>query len=95
MKSAFRMKSAVVKRSVTIGDHRTSVSLESEFWNCLKAIAGSRQTTLSDLVGEIDTSRENGNLSSALRVFVLSQYRQHAPGDMSASRSGQPNQTGQ
>jgi predicted DNA-binding ribbon-helix-helix protein len=74
MKSAFRMKSAVVKRSVTIGDHRTSVSLESEFWNCLKAIADSRQTTLSDLVGEIDTSRENGNLSSALRVFVLSQY---------------------
>jgi len=95
MKSAFRMKSAVVKRSVTIGDHRTSVSLESEFWNCLKAIADSRHTTLSDLVGEIDTSRENGNLSSALRVFVLSQYRHHAPGGMSAPRSGQLNQTGQ
>ncbi len=69
------MKSAVVKHSVAIGDHRTSVSLESEFWACLKEIANSRRTTISNLISEIDFGRANGNLSSALRVFVLSQYR--------------------
>jgi predicted DNA-binding ribbon-helix-helix protein len=69
------MKSQVVKRSIVIGGHKTSVSLEDTFWNCLKEIAGERNATLSQLVATIDTDRERGNLSSAIRLFVLGFYR--------------------
>ena len=68
------MKSQVVKRSVIIAGHETSVSLEDAFWNRLKNIADERQMTISDLVAEIDSQRQNSNLSSALRVFVLNFY---------------------
>jgi predicted DNA-binding ribbon-helix-helix protein len=51
------------------------VSLEDAFWNGLKEIAGGRHVTLSDLVGTIDSQRQQGNLSSALRLFVLDFYR--------------------
>ncbi|HEY7248256.1 MAG TPA: ribbon-helix-helix domain-containing protein [Xanthobacteraceae bacterium] len=70
------MKSLVVKRSVVIGGHRTSVSVEEAFWRSLKEIAGSQSMSLSDLVTKIDSRREYGNLSSALRLFVLSVYRE-------------------
>ena len=69
------MKSAVVKRSVVIAGHKTSVSLEDAFWNALKEIARARHMTLSALVAEIDAQRQLGNLSSALRLFVLDFYR--------------------
>ncbi len=69
------MKSPVVKRSIVIAGHKTSVSLEDAFWQCLKEIAGSRELTLSDLVASIDTDRHQGNLSSAIRLFVLDHYR--------------------
>jgi predicted DNA-binding ribbon-helix-helix protein len=69
------MKSPVVKRSIVIAGHKTSVSLEDAFWNCLKEIASSRDLTLSDLVASIDTDRRVGNLSSAIRLFVLDYYR--------------------
>jgi predicted DNA-binding ribbon-helix-helix protein len=69
------MKSSVVKRSVVVAGHKTSVSLEDAFWNCLKEIAGNRQTNLSDLVAVIDSQRQYGNLSSAIRLFVLDFYR--------------------
>ena len=69
------MKSAVVKRSVVLAGHKTSVSLEDAFWNGLKGIARERQMTLSQLVAEIDAQRQLGNLSSALRLFVLDFYR--------------------
>ena len=69
------MKSAVVKRSVVIAGHKTSVSLEDAFWNALKEIARGRHMTLSALVAEIDAQRQLGNLSSALRLFVLDFYR--------------------
>ena len=65
------MKSAVVKRSVSVGRHRTSVSLEDEFWTQLKEIAGAKQITVSQLIARIDEGREQRNLSSAIRVFVL------------------------
>ncbi len=64
------MNSAVMKRSVVVRGHKTSVSLEDAFWQRLKEIAKSRDTTLSDLVGYIDGHRD-GNLSSAIRLFVL------------------------
>ena len=69
------MKSPVAKRSIVIAGHKTSVSLEDAFWQSLKEIAGSRELTLSDLVASIDTGRHQGNLSSAIRLFVLDHYR--------------------
>jgi predicted DNA-binding ribbon-helix-helix protein len=70
------MKSPVVKRSIVLAGHKTSVSLEDPFWEGLKEIAKDQRKTLSDLVGSIDTNREHGNLSSALRLFVLNHYKQ-------------------
>ena len=74
------MKSPVVKRSIVIAGHKTSVSLEDAFWDALKEIASGRRLTLSDLVATIDSSRTQGNLSSAIRLFVLDHYREHAAG---------------
>jgi predicted DNA-binding ribbon-helix-helix protein len=68
------MKSLVIKRSVVVAGHKTSVSLEDAFWKGLKDIARERQVTLSELVGTIDSEREYGNLSSVLRLFVLDFY---------------------
>jgi len=68
------MKSLVIKRSVVVAGHKTSVSLEDAFWKGLKDIARERHVTLSELVGTIDSEREYGNLSSALRLFVLDFY---------------------
>lgn len=61
---------AMKKRSVVIAGHRTSVSLENIFWDALKSIASQRSLTVNQLVTEIDRQR-HGNLSSAIRVFVL------------------------
>ncbi len=69
------MKSPVVKRSIVIASHKTSVSLEDAFWKALKEIAVSRNMTLSDVVASIDTDRRQGNLSSAIRIFVLDYFR--------------------
>lgn len=69
------MKSPVVKRSIVIAGHKTSVSLEDAFWKGLKEIAGDKSLTLSDLVASIDGGRKQGNLSSAIRLFVLDYYR--------------------
>lgn len=68
------MKSLVVKRSVVIGGHKTSVSLEDAFWTGLKQIASSRKLGLSEMVAMIDAERSCGNLSSAIRLFVLEQF---------------------
>jgi predicted DNA-binding ribbon-helix-helix protein len=72
---ALTMKSPIVKRSIVIAGHKTSVSLEDAFWVCLKDIAGMRNATLSDLVAAIDSERRHGNLSSAIRLFVLNHFR--------------------
>ncbi len=64
------MEDAVRKRSVTIAGHRTSFSLEDAFWEELVGIAQRRDITLAELVVEIDSERE-GNLSSALRLYIL------------------------
>ena len=81
------MKSPVIKRSIVIGGHKTSVSLEDAFWQGLKEIAGGRDITLSDLVATIDTERQHGNLSSAIRLFVLDFYRNQLSDDK-AGRDG-------
>ena len=72
------MRSPIVKRSVVLAGRNTSVSLEDAFRQGLKDIATSRRTTLSDLISSIDIDRERGNLSSALRLFVLSHYQARA-----------------
>jgi predicted DNA-binding ribbon-helix-helix protein len=74
------MKSPVVKRSIVIAGHKTSVSLEDAFWTGLKDIAIARHLTLSDLVAAIDSGRLQGNLSSAIRLFVLNHYQAHING---------------
>ena len=68
------MKSSVVKRSISVAGHVTSISLEDEFWKGLREIAHVRDESLSQLVGDIDGDR-HGNLSSAIRLFVLRYYR--------------------
>jgi predicted DNA-binding ribbon-helix-helix protein len=65
----------VVKRSIVIDGHKTSVSLEEPFWLELKDIAEGRNVTLSSLVAAIDADRHKGNLSSAIRLFVLENVR--------------------
>jgi predicted DNA-binding ribbon-helix-helix protein len=72
------MKSPVVKRSIVVAGHKTSVSLEEAFWNGMKEIASIKHLTLSELVGEIDGGRQQGNLSSAIRLFVLDYFRSRA-----------------
>ena len=72
------MKSTVVKRSIILAGHKTSVSLEDAFWRGLKDIATNRRMTMSDLVSSIDLDRQQGNLSSAIRLFVLDYFRSRA-----------------
>jgi predicted DNA-binding ribbon-helix-helix protein len=67
--------SPVLKRSLVIAGHKTSVSVEDEFWDSFKEIAGERGTTVAALVGAIEGDREHANLSSAIRLFVLGVYR--------------------
>jgi predicted DNA-binding ribbon-helix-helix protein len=69
------MKSSIIKRSVVFGGHKTSVSLEDAFWSDLKKIAHAQAATLSELVAKIDETRQRGNLSSAIRLFVLEHIR--------------------
>ncbi|MGB8058198.1 MAG: ribbon-helix-helix domain-containing protein [Pseudolabrys sp.] len=69
------MKSSIIKRSVVIGGHKTSVSLEDAFWSDLKKIANAQEATLSELLAKIDQTRRQGNLSSAIRLFVLEHIR--------------------
>jgi len=81
------MKSPVVKRSIVIAGHKTSVSLEDAFWKGLKEIAGGRDMTLSELVAAIDSDRRHGNLSSAIRLFVLDHYRSMIGDERSSERT--------
>ncbi len=66
--------SAIKKRSVVIAGHKTSVSLENAFWEALRSIAAQRALSVNELIGGIDRERA-GNLSSAIRVFVLESFR--------------------
>jgi predicted DNA-binding ribbon-helix-helix protein len=73
------MKTSIVKRSIIVGGHKTSVSLEDPFWDAVKEIAGLKNLTLAELVDQIDVDRHHGNLSSAIRLFVLDYFRSRAP----------------
>jgi predicted DNA-binding ribbon-helix-helix protein len=69
------MKSVVVKRTMIVGGHKTSVSLEHAFWRGLKEVAAWRDMSLTDLLNAIDSERQNEDLSSAIRLVVLNFYR--------------------
>jgi predicted DNA-binding ribbon-helix-helix protein len=72
------MSDTIVKRSVSIAGHRTSVSLEAPFWDALRCIAAARARSVQSLIGEIDAGRDDQNLSSAIRVFVLRSIQEGA-----------------
>lgn len=72
------MPTTVVKRSVVISGHKTSVSLEQVFFRLLKRVARERGMPMANLIAEIDSNREQGNLSSAIRVFVLKYVAERA-----------------
>jgi predicted DNA-binding ribbon-helix-helix protein len=80
------MNSTVKKRSIVIGRHKTSISLEDDFWTSLQQIARTRQVTRSDLIASLDAARENSNLSSAIRVFILDHFRAMAVADRQRDR---------
>jgi predicted DNA-binding ribbon-helix-helix protein len=80
------MKSAIAKRSVMLDRHKTSISLEDDFWNAVRAIADRRKIKLTELLEQIDAERNHSNLSSAIRVFVLNEVRAQA-GLLSAART--------
>jgi predicted DNA-binding ribbon-helix-helix protein len=69
------MKSLIIKRSIVIAAHKTSVSVEDDFWEALHKIADQRHETLSHLIASIDAQRKHANLSSAIRLYVLGFYR--------------------
>jgi len=79
-----------MKRSIVKGGHKTSVSLEDAFWRGLKEIAAARKMTLSDLAATIDRERQHGNLSSALRLFVLRSFEERAK----AAQERRPGESG-
>lgn len=72
------MKSPIVKRSIVLDHHKTSISLEDEFWDGVRAIADRKNMKLSELLEQIDSQRSYSNLSSAIRVFVLNDTRAQA-----------------
>jgi predicted DNA-binding ribbon-helix-helix protein len=78
----------VVKRTVTIAGHKTSVSLEDAFWQSLKEIASERDMTRSELIADIKSKRRHANLSSAVRLFVLDFYQQQIPVRKRPGRKG-------
>jgi predicted DNA-binding ribbon-helix-helix protein len=77
------MKSRVMKRSTFVDGCKTSVSLEDEFWNALKKIAATQNVGTPKLISMINRQRQHNNLSSAIRVYVLSYYRERS-GDAKA-----------
>ena len=72
------MKSPVVKRSIVVAGHKTSVSLEEAFWNGMKEISGLRDMTLSELVGEIDSTASKAICLRRFVLLVLDYFRSRA-----------------
>ena len=67
--------SGIPKRSISLPGYKTSVSLENEFWQSLRDIAEERGKSLAQLITDINTERNSGNLASAIRIFIVRYYR--------------------
>jgi predicted DNA-binding ribbon-helix-helix protein len=63
------------KRSLTIAGHRTSIALEDEFWQALEDMAAAKQISLPTLIAQIDQQRTQANLSSAIRIAILTHFK--------------------
>jgi predicted DNA-binding ribbon-helix-helix protein len=85
--SDLHMQTTIFKRSVVLKGHKTSVSLEEDFWDILTRIAASKRVVVSEVISQIDNNRQEGNLSSAIRLFVLQYVQKHGDPGV-ASRSG-------
>ncbi|MBS7804594.1 ribbon-helix-helix domain-containing protein [Rhizobiales bacterium TNE-4] len=72
------MSAGIIKRSVAIAGHRTSVSLEEPFWDELKRIAAQRGLSINALIADIDARRARTNLSSAIRLEILDDLKRNA-----------------
>ncbi len=81
------MKSAIVKRSIVLAGHKTSISLEDEFWACLRDIAALKKIKLSELLQQIDNDRAHANLSSAIRVYVFNYLRAQTAAEQQPAQS--------
>jgi predicted DNA-binding ribbon-helix-helix protein len=88
------VKSSVVKHSVSVGRHRTSVSLENEFWSALKEIAAHRKMSLAALIRNIQANQQHGNLCSAIRLFVIGFYRDQSATDIALEDKAQETEAG-
>ena len=84
------MNPTILKRSIVRNGHRTSVSLEKEFWDGLREIAASKKTPLTELVNQIDKRRDGINFSSAIRVFVFNHLRVNSPAAAARKGTSQP-----
>jgi predicted DNA-binding ribbon-helix-helix protein len=84
------MSAGIIKRSVSIAGHRTSVSLEEPFWEALRQAADRSGVSVQSLIGRIDADRGEQNLSSAIRVFVLDAVRHAANGSDESSSQPAP-----
>ena len=82
------MKSLIMKQSVSINGHHSSVTLEGAFWNALKEIAVAQNISANALVSKIDSERDATNLSSAIRVYVVEHYRRAANASADPQRPG-------
>jgi predicted DNA-binding ribbon-helix-helix protein len=82
------IKSLVVKQSVSINGHHSSISIEGAFWNALKEIAVSQNISANALVSKIDSERDATNLSSAIRVSVVEHYRLTASASADSQKHG-------
>jgi predicted DNA-binding ribbon-helix-helix protein len=82
------MNSAVIKRSIVIAGHK--ISLEDAFWQGLKEIAATRRVSLTELIAAIDGGRHDGNLSSAIRLFVLDYFRGREAKGFKQTTAGHP-----
>jgi predicted DNA-binding ribbon-helix-helix protein len=83
-----RAKSMVAKCTASIAGHKTSVNLEDAFWQSLKEIASERDMTRYELIAAINSERQHGNLSSAIRLFVLDFYQQQISVSKRPDRKG-------
>ncbi|MEO0810645.1 MAG: ribbon-helix-helix domain-containing protein [Pseudomonadota bacterium] len=77
-----------LKRSFSIAGHRTSISLETAFWEALREIAASKERSVASLVAEIDRDRGDAGLSGAIRAYVLDYYRTRAASHRDGSAVG-------
>ena len=85
-----RKNSSVIKRSVIRNGHKSSISLEDQFWDALREIAGHEHMAISTLVAHIDHNRTTSNLSSAIRVFVLDHFRHGEGSERAVSAATAP-----